>query len=95
MILIQYVGFEAKTRIREYSYRVVDPLAGTRVVVFTISNQAFLEKLVRYQDAPDLCYHKLQRELAAASPEQPLPSRFAVSETELGEYRASHRPAKK
>lgn len=95
MTLIQYVGFEAKVRIREYAYRVVDPVAGERVVVFTISNQAFLEKLVRYQDAPELCYRKLQKELEAATSEHPMPKRFAVSDSELSEYQAAHRPAKR
>lgn len=95
MLVIQYLGFEARARIREYFYRVVDPGAGERVVVFTISNQAFVEKLVRYQDAPELCYLKLQKELAAETPGEPLASRFVVSEAELGEYRATHRPAKR
>ena len=95
MILIQYVGFESKASNREYAYRVVDPLAGTREIVFTISNQAFLEKLVRYQDGPEVCYLKLRRELEAESTEAPLRKRSAVSDAELGEYRATHRPAKR
>lgn len=95
MVLIQYVGFEAKVSLREYSYRILDPLTGERMIVFTISNQAFLTKLVRYQDAPEICYRKLQKELEAETTEQPLRRRLVVSEGELSEYRATHRPARR
>lgn len=95
MVFIQYVGFEAKASVREYSYRLVDPVAGERVIVFSIANQAFLVKLVRYQDAPEICYRKLQKEVAAETAEHPLRRRFVVSDVELDEYRATHRTAKR
>lgn len=95
MLLIQYVGFEAKAVRREYSYRIVDPRSGERTVVLTIANEAFLARRVRYQDAPEICYRKLQRELEAETTEHPMAKRFAVSDTDLSEYQAAHRPARR
>lgn len=92
---IQYIGFRLKPRGREYSYSVVGWMSEARTFTFTISNQAFVEKRVPYQDAAGLCYQKLQRELLRETPEQPLPRRFTISDQELDDYREKHRPAKK
>jgi len=94
-MLIQYIGFQLKPRGRDYSYRVVDPKSGTREFTLTISNQAFHEGLVPYQDAASLCYQKLQRALAGETPETPLQRHFTISNQELDEYREKYRPAKK
>ncbi len=59
---IQYLGFELKPRGRVYSYRVVDTKSEAREFTLTISNQAFVESNVPYQDAASLCYQKLQKE---------------------------------
>jgi hypothetical protein len=93
--LIQYVGFQLKPRGRDYSYRVVDPKNETREFILTISNQAFVDRHVPYQDAADLCYQKLQRELSAESAERPLQRHFTISDQELDEYRERNRPDKK
>ena len=61
----------------------------------TISNQAFVERHVPYQDAADLCYQKLQKELSGESAERPLQRHFTISDQELEEYRQRNRPDKK
>ncbi len=94
-MLIQYLGFELKPRGRDYSYRVVDSLSESREFTLTISNQAFSEKRVPYQDAAAVCYQKLQRELLAETAEQPLRRHFTISDRELDAYREKYRPAKK
>jgi hypothetical protein len=94
-IVIQYTGFQLKPRGREYSYRVVDPKTETREFTLTISNQAFVERHVPYQDAAAICYQKLQKELAAENPEQPLRRHFTVSDQELDAYREKYRPVKR
>jgi hypothetical protein len=94
-LVIQYVGFQLKPRGRDYSYRVVDPKNEPREFTLTISNQAFVERHVPYQDAADLCYQKLQKELSAESAEHPLQRHFTISDQELDEYRERIRPAKK
>ncbi len=94
-VLIQYIGFQLKPRGRDYSYRVVDPKTETREFTLTISNQAFFEKHVPYQDAASLCYQKLQRELLTETAEQPLRRHFTISDQELDDYREKYRPTKK
>ena len=94
-MMIQYIGFELKPRGREYAYRVVGPKSEPREFTLTISNQAFVERHVPYQDAAAICYQKLQRELAAENPEQPLRRHFTISDQELEDYRQKYRPAKK
>jgi len=73
----------------------VDPKSENREFILTISNQAFVERHVPYQDAAALCYQKLQKELAAESTERPLQRHFTISDQELDEYREKYRPAKK
>jgi hypothetical protein len=73
----------------------VDPKSENREFILTISNQAFVERHVPYQDAAALCYQKLQKELAAESVERPLQRHFTISDQELDEYREKYRPAKK
>ncbi len=92
---IQYTGFQLKPRGREYSYRVVGPKAETREFTLTISNQAFVERHVPYQDAAAICYQKLQRELVAETPEEPLRKHFTISDQELDAYRDKYRPSKR
>jgi hypothetical protein len=94
-MLIQYIGFQPKPRGREYSYRVVDSKTDPREFTLTISNQAFSEHHVLYQDAAAICYQKLQRELATESPEQPLRRHFTVSDQELDAYREKYRPTRR
>lgn len=94
-MVIQYIGFQPNSRGRDYSYRVVDPKTETREFTVTISNQDFTERHVPYQDAADICYQKLQRELAAETPEQPLRRRFAVSDQDFEAYREKYRPTKR
>lgn len=92
---IQYLGFQTKPRGREYLYRVIDAKLAQREFTFTISNRAFAERRVPYQDAADLCYKKLQKALGVESAEQPLPPHSTLSDQELDEYREKHRPLKR
>lgn len=92
---IQYLGFSLKPRGRDYNYRVVDPKTETREFTLTISNQAFLARQVPFQDAADLCYQKLRKDLAAETAETPLPRHHTVSSQELEEYRVRHRPSRR
>ncbi len=92
---IQYLGFELKPGGRDYTYRVLAPKSEARQFTLTISNKAFIEIRVPYQDAADICYQKLQRELLAETQECPLRRRSSVSDEELREYQEKHRPAPK
>ena len=92
---IQYLGFELRPRGRVYSYRVLNTKSESREFTLTISNQAFVDCNVPYQDAAALCYQKLQKELSAETAEQPLPSHYTISDQDLDEYRDKYRPPKK
>ncbi len=88
---IQYVGFEAKALVREYSFLVRQASSGTREFAVTIVNEAFISRRLRYQDGPDICSLKLHRELAAFA-NQPPQTDYLISELELDEYHDSHAP---
>jgi hypothetical protein len=94
-VQIQYLGFQTKSRGRDYTYLVIDPKSENRQFTFTISNQAFAEGRVPYQDAADLCYKKLQKDLGLETAGQPLPRHFTLSDVDLEDYRAKHRPARR
>ena len=88
---VQYVGFEAKALVREYSFLVRQASSETREFSITIANEAFISHRVSYQDAPNICSLKLRRELDAFS-NNPPETQYRVSEAELTEYRDSHAP---
>jgi len=87
---VAYLGFAAKASSREYTLRVK---RGEDFHDFTLAipNEAFLSRRVRYQDAPDLCFLKLQRELLICVDGLPSAS-LSVTDADLEEYRSSHAP---
>lgn len=88
-INVQYVGFEAKLKLREYTFRVKEGADEPREFKLTILNEAFLSRRARYQDAPDICAHRLQRELDAST-NHPQKDHWSISDVELDEYRVAH-----
>ena len=92
---IQYVGFQLKAHGRDYTYRVIDKETEDREFVFSISNRAFADNQLPFQEAAALCYQKLQKALESETEEHPLPRRTTVSDQELDVYRESRRPARK
>jgi hypothetical protein len=88
---VEYLDFKAGEGTREYYLRV---RRGDESHDFTVAipNEAFLSGRVRYQDAPDICFLKMQKELAALEDEG-FPARsLRMTEQELEEYRVSHAP---
>jgi len=93
-LFVQYVGFVAKPRVREYTFNVKNGADKAREFQITISNEAFLSNRVRYQDAPDICSQRLQCELASAS-NHPAETRFTITDAEIDDYRTAHSPKAK
>ena len=88
---VEYLGFTTKGTAREYMLRVRQAGGDSREFTLAIPNEAFLARRVRYQDAPDICFLKLQRELAMR--DGGLPAAYlSVSDAELAEYGAAHTP---
>jgi len=88
-VLVQFVGFQSKAQAREYTFTVRERETEPREFVVTIANEAFDTRRVRFQDAPDICSHKLHRELAATE-NHPEKNHFRLSDAELDEYRNTH-----
>lgn len=88
-VIVQYVGFEAKPLVREYTFSVRETANEPREFTLTIANEAFNARRARFQDAPDICSLKLQRELAASA-NHPPKTHFRITDTELEDYRTAH-----
>jgi hypothetical protein len=91
---LEYIGFTVNETTREYRLRASQPGGGYQAFTLAISNEAFLSHRVRYQDAPDICFLKLQRELIACGDTLPA-QHHDVSDAELDDYRVVHAPKPK
>jgi hypothetical protein len=90
-ILVQFVGFEAKALVREYTFTVREFAGELREFTLTIENRAFNAHHVRYQDAPDICSLKLRRELVTYAGHPPK-THYRITDAELEDYRSAHAP---
>jgi hypothetical protein len=88
---IEYIGFQADETGRSYRLRVCLAGGEFQQYVLSIAHEAFTSHRVRYQDAPELCYLKLQRDLASGA-DTPVPLRQLVTDAELDAYRVDHAP---
>ena len=84
-VSVRYLGFRCTGEGREYSLRV-DGEGDPRLFLLVIPYAAFTEKQARFQDAPDVCFAKLQRELALNA-DLPDGLELLVSRTEIDDYR--------
>lgn len=88
---VHYLGFRITPDGREYLMRVADELA-PRVFVLLVTHEAFATRQMRFQDAPDLCSRKLERELLA-DPELLAARRLLLTAEDLLDYRHAHAPS--
>ena len=82
---IRYMGFECTSAGRSYSLRV-DGGGDPRLFTVTIPNAAFEARKARFQDAPELCFARLQRELVSNA-DLPDGLELVITPAELDEYR--------
>jgi hypothetical protein len=59
---VRYLGFESTSEGRSYRLRA-DGAGEPRHVTVIVPSQAFAERKLRFQDAPELCVARVQREL--------------------------------
>jgi len=85
---IRYLGFESTDDAREYSLVIRQGEVSSRVTV-RILHAAFADRRTRYQDAPDICFLKVQHELALHD-NQPPDETLLVTDSELAAYRSAH-----
>jgi hypothetical protein len=93
-VVLQYVGFENKEAVREYTFTLRGTGGASSEYFVTIANDAFVAHRVRYQDAPDICSLRLHREFATRV-DHPPSTRFCVTDAELADYKAVHTPKTK
>jgi hypothetical protein len=93
-VALQYVGFETKGPVREYTFTVRGSGGESSEYFVTIANDAFVAHRLRYQDAPDICSLRLHREFAIQT-DHPSSTRFSVTDAELADYKAAHTPKPK
>ncbi len=84
---LRYLGFCATDEGREYSLQVTGE-EEPRLFLLFIRREAFASRQVSFQDAPDLCFAKLQRELQA-DPDLLPGTRRVVTDEEFLLYRDS------
>ena len=90
-VQVQYVGFEAKARTREYRFTVRGALNDVSAFVLTIGNESFSTRGVRFQDAPEICSLRLHHELTICGENAP-PEVIRISERDFEDYRSAHAP---
>lgn len=90
-VVLQYVGFEAKDAVREYAFTLRGASGQSSEYFVTIANAAFVEHRVSYQDGPNICSLRLQREFAAQI-EHPPATCFCITDAELAVYKDAHTP---
>lgn len=83
---VQYVGFRTTAAGREYTLCATGGLE-PRLFVLLIPGDAFVQHAVRFQDGPDLCFRRLQRELTA-DPDLLPGGGFVLTPEELLDYQA-------
>ena len=93
-VTLQYVGFETKGAVREYTFTRHGAGGEFSKFFVTIANDAFMAHRVRYQDAPDICSLRLHREFATQT-DHPPSTRFCITDAELADYKDAHAPKSK
>jgi hypothetical protein len=84
---VRYLGFEITAEGREYSLQVTNGLE-PRTFVLLVTHEAFASRQARFQDAPDLCYRKMGRELGL-DPDLLPGARLQLTPEELLDYRSA------
>lgn len=92
---VVYMGFKAEPSAREYALRIRTPGDPDRDFILVIANEAFRSNRVRYQDAPEICFLKLQRELSLCLEGTHPAKKLKVTDADLEEYRVAHSPKPK
>ena len=85
-LLIRYMGFECTSAGRSYHLRVDGGAEEPRLFTVSIPSAAFETRRARFQDAPEMCLNRLQRELEA-NEELPGGALLVITSADLDLYR--------
>jgi hypothetical protein len=95
VLQLRYLGVIPQAGHREYGFRILDKKEQVRQVILTIDNNLFRKNQLMFQEAPDLCYQKLLKDLTEETTDAPIRSRVEVSTSDIASYRDSHQTTKK
>lgn len=87
---VEYVGFTTADDTRQYLLRTQEG-GVIHDFVRAIPLDAFVARRARYQDAPEICFLKLQTELAACAGTLP-DAYLSITDSDLEAYRTAHSP---
>lgn len=85
---IRYLGFECTSEGRSYRLSVDSGRDDRRFYTVTVLTAAFATRRARFQDAPELCLNRLQRELDANT-DLPGETPLVITSDDLDAYRES------
>ena len=94
MTTLRYLGMIPKPGHREYGFHVENEQKQARQIILTIDDLVFMEKHLKFQEAPDLCYQKMKSDLANEDKNGPIGSKVHVTPLDVARYRDSHPDAK-
>lgn len=89
---VEYVGFTNGPAVRVYALLVKRAAGEFQEFRVSIPHEAFLTGRVRYQDGPEICFQRLQRELTAVVDGVMPAASLAITEDDLHQYRQAHMP---
>jgi hypothetical protein len=95
VLQLRYLGVIPQAGYREYGFHVLNEKEDVRQIVLTIDNLLFRKCQLMYQEAPDLCYQKLLKDLSEETAENPIGSRMEVNTADIASYRDTHPTHKK
>jgi hypothetical protein len=90
VLQLRYIGMLSRIEYREYRFFIEDRDKGGRPVVLTIDNGFFLNHLLMFQEAPDLCYQKMLSDLLSETKDTPIRGRSQVTAADIESYREAH-----
>ncbi len=90
MIRVRYLGRIARTGHREYGFHIEYEYEAVREIILTIDDLVFLEKHLKLQEAPDLCYQKVKSDLQNEDKSGPIRSPVTVTSSDVASYRDCH-----
>jgi hypothetical protein len=90
VLQLRYLGVLPRSGFREYSFTIEDKDSALRQVALTIDDGMFMQNLLMFQEAPDLCYQKLLADMIGETADTPIRSRASVTTQEIACYRDAH-----
>lgn len=94
-MFIQYAGFVVGGGSRFYNFDVVATAEQPREFTVELQSDAFRSSSLKFQDGPDICFKRVERELAKETHESRAQSHLEVGQQEIQDYVDRNYPRKR